>query len=109
MKNVLLILLLILTACSYREVKNIDYSKIEIEINSSDEVRINDERVDSNAIGQKLIDLKSKDSIEVENYRIILDIDEEADHELVSTVKLELRKASLLHIEYKNITSRPNQ
>lgn len=100
MKNILIILLLILTACSYKEVKNMDISKIKIEINSNNEVLINGELVDINDIGQKLIDLKSKDSIKVENYMINLDIDEKSDNEIVSTIKLELRKADLLQIEY---------
>lgn len=102
MRNLLISILLLLTSCSYREVKNTDHSKINIEINNENEVRINGDLVAIDDLEQKLIHLKSKDTIKDENYTIFLDFDKNLDNEMVTTIKMQLRKANLLHIEYQS-------
>ncbi|WP_321288307.1 hypothetical protein [uncultured Sunxiuqinia sp.] len=74
---------LILSSCSYRQVKPQDNSKIKIEIKNDKEVLLNEDIVAIDDLEQKLFDLKSKDTIKGENYIILLDFDKNADNEIL--------------------------
>ncbi len=102
MKNLLIIFCVILTSCTIKEVKNSE-SKINITVTQNQEVLLNGKTINIVDISQKLIDIKSCDTISKEvHYIIHLNVAKNTDKDIVTDIKQQLRKANMLKLKYSS-------